>query len=71
MLSLLYRDPNAIILYVTKRWSNPGVRTEGNIRKWLKIINYHTAKSDVIENESILQKGMRIKLEMMAFIQVQ
>ena len=70
MLSLLYRDPNAIILYVTKRWSNPGVRTEDNVRKWLKIINYVLAKNDGIENESLKQKGMRIKLEMIAFIEV-
>ena len=69
MLSLLYRDPNAIILYVTKRWNNPGVRTEENVRKWLKIINYVLAKN-CIENESLKQKGMRIKLEMIAFIEV-
>jgi hypothetical protein len=43
-LSLLYRDPQAMLLFLSSQWSNSGLRAQQNVKKWVNIIEYLLAK---------------------------
>jgi hypothetical protein len=39
-LIFLYRDPNAIMLYLQRQWGLSGARSEQNVKKWVILADY-------------------------------
>jgi len=67
---MLYRDPQAILLYVSRLWADCGARNDSNVRKWVRLINYVVSKAEVRENAAMQEKGRRMRLEMLAYLDV-
>jgi hypothetical protein len=58
------------VLYVSKLWADCGTRNEGNVLKWLKMVNYVLGKAEVRKEKGLYEKGRRMRLEMLAYLEV-
>ena len=46
-LYLLYHDPHAILMHLSRRWNNPAIRTASNVQRWVKLVNHIISKPEM------------------------
>jgi hypothetical protein len=70
-LAFLYRDPSVILLYVGRQWNESGLRSEQNVRRWVKLVSHTIQRGEVSQDKLLTEKGLRMKVEMLAFLEVE